>query len=386
MEQKIVMDRIRGSLIGGAVGDALGYEIEFDREPEIFRRFGKSGITEYVLNRTTGTAIISDDTQMTLFTANGILYEETRRYTSEGFRGWSYGVCDAYADWLTTQMTYFEGSRGFLRAASWLCDVPELFERRAPGNTCLMAMKERVRKGGELQYPRNGYIASVINNSKGCGGVMRTAPVGLCRSDKSLDEITIEGAEAGAITHNHPMGYVPAGVLAHIVRQLAYAEQKPSLRTVVEKAIADMERIFHGTPCLDTFSALLKNAAALAYNDADDLTNIHQLGEGWVGDEALAIAIYCCLRHEDDFSACIISSVNHNGDSDSTGAIAGNILGALVGYEAIEDKWKQHLELSDVILEIADDLSAGRPAVQDGSITDQRWYQKYAQKKSAASV
>lgn len=386
MTHEMVMNRIRGSLIGGAVGDALGYEIEFDREADIFYRFGKNGITEYVLNRATGTAIVSDDTQMTLFTANGILYEETRRYTSEGYRGWAYGVCDAYADWLLTQAVDFEESDRFIRVASWLCDVPELFQRRAPGNTCLMSMKERIKQGGHLQYPKEGYIASVINDSKGCGGVMRAAPVGLCRSDKTLDDIAVEGAEIAAITHNHPLGYLPAAVLAHIVRQLTYAEQKPSLRAVVEQAITDMERIFAGTPYLDTFSQLLKKAVAFAYNNADDLTNIHQLGEGWVGDEALAIAIYCCLRHEDDFSACIISSVNHNGDSDSTGAIAGNILGALVGYEAIESKWKQHLELSDVILEIADDLSAGKPAVQDGHITDQRWYQKYVQKTYPASV
>ena len=57
-----------------------------------------------------------------------------------------------------------------------------------------------------------------------------------------------------------------------------------------------------------------------------------------------------------DSSVGIIASVNHNGDSDSTGAVTENILGAIAGYEAIEEKWKQNLELSDVILKIADDL------------------------------
>lgn len=69
----------------------------------------------------------------------------------------------------------------------------------------------------------------------------------------------------------------------------------------------------------------------------------------------LAIAIYCSLRYKDDFSSGIIAAVNHDGDSDSTGAITGNILGALVGYDAIEEKWKQNLELADIILEMADD-------------------------------
>ncbi|MBQ3887568.1 MAG: ADP-ribosylglycohydrolase family protein, partial [Clostridia bacterium] len=58
-----------------------------------------------------------------------------------------------------------------------------------------------------------------------------------------------------------------------------------------------------------------------------------------------------------DFSSAIIAAVNHKGDSDSTGSIAGNIVGALVGYEAIDDKWKQRLELGDIILKVSDELS-----------------------------
>ncbi len=70
----------------------------------------------------------------------------------------------------------------------------------------------------------------------------------------------------------------------------------------------------------------------------------------------ISIAIYCALRYEDDFSKGILAAVNHNGDSDSTGAVNGNILGAWVGYKAIDGEWKKDLELKDVILEMADDL------------------------------
>ena len=98
---------------------------------------------------------------------------------------------------------------------------------------------------------------------------------------------------------------------------------------------------------------------SLSENREMDIDNIHRLGEGWVAEETLAIAIYCALRHQDDFSARIIAAVNHKGDSDSSGAVTGNILGALLGYGAIEEKWKRNLELSDVILEMADDLCHG---------------------------
>lgn len=105
--------------------------------------------------------------------------------------------------------------------------------------------------------------------------------------------------------------------------------------------------------------------------------NIHRIGEGWVAEETLGIAIYCALRYQNVFSAAMVASVNHKGDSDSTGAMTGNILGALLGYDAFDDKWKQNLELSDVILEMADDLCHGCQMSENGSYCDEDWSRKY---------
>ena len=66
------IDKFRGCLIAGAAGDALGYAVEFKREDEIFSEYGKDGITEYDLILDDDIAEISDDTQMTLFTAEGM--------------------------------------------------------------------------------------------------------------------------------------------------------------------------------------------------------------------------------------------------------------------------------------------------------------------------
>ena len=70
------LDKFRGCLVAGAAGDALGYEVEFLQEESIFKKFGENGITEYRLRD--GVAQISDDTQMTLFTATGLLLGTTR--------------------------------------------------------------------------------------------------------------------------------------------------------------------------------------------------------------------------------------------------------------------------------------------------------------------
>lgn len=96
-----------------------------------------------------------------------------------------------------------------------------------------------------------------------------------------------------------------------------------------------------GDKHLKELESVLNLAVALSENVESDLDNIHRLGAGWVAEETLAIAIYCVLRHQDNFSAGIIAAVNHAGDSDSTGAVTGNILGALLGCEAIDGKWKK---------------------------------------------
>ena len=123
-------------------------------------------------------------------------------------------------------------------------------------------------------------------------------------------------------------------------------------RYTIARLFADDEHIKELTDIIDL-------AIDLSENNDSDLENIHRLGEGWVAEETLGIALYCSLKYQNDFSKAITVAVNHKGDSDSTGAVTGNIIGALVGYDNIEDKWENDLELSDVILELATDLCHG---------------------------
>ena len=109
-----------------------------------------------------------------------------------------------------------------------------------------------------------------------------------------------------------------------------------------------------------------------------DLEGIHQLGEGWVADEALAIAVFCAVRYQNDFAAAIRAAVNHKGDSDSTGAICGNILGAWLGEEAVKQAFDLNcLELADVIRTIADDLYQSTEGLIPEPGKDREWDRKY---------
>ena len=294
------------------------------------------GIRGYWLEKTEGIALFSDDTQMTLFTAAGLLAV----HPGSGRRKVRSAVHRSYVDWLHTQNQSVEPYR-----VSALLDERQLYARRAPGNTCLTA----------LHSGRKGTPSQPINHSKGCGGVMRVAPVGLWERD--ADRAATLAADAAAITHGHPMGWIPAAALAWIVNRCVYG-QVSGLAKVVEDCIEALPNWF---PFQADYACemgdQLRHAAELAANDAPDSENVPLLGEGWVGDEALAIAVYACLRHPDDFSEAIVAAVNHSGDADSTGAIAGNVMGAWLGLGAIDAQWTDTLELRDLLLGMGADLA-----------------------------
>ena len=373
---EVCLDKIRGSLFGGAMGDALGYAIEFASEEQIFSRYGKNGISEYDLDEKTGKALISDDTQMTLFTANGMLVGETR-LCLRGIGGIPHTyIVDSYKDWLYTQEMSIEQMEkkrkdGYY-CTSWICDVPELYSRRAPGNTCLSAMRAR-----KDEYP-NSYLDNPINNSKGCGGIMRVAPLALHYGNVDPISIAMEAAEISAITHGHSLGYMTSAVLDYIIHCLLYPiDGNNSLKDIVLKAKDEVCNQFKDDEHVRELKNIIDLAVELSENFDTDLNNIHKLGEGWVAEETLAIAIYCSLKYQNDFSTGIIVAVNHNGDSDSTGAVTGNIIGAIVGYEAIEDKWKENLEIADVIEEMAVDICHGCQMDEYGKYRDDAWMAKY---------
>ena len=383
-EKEVYLDAIRGCIYGGAAGDALGYPVEFMNEEKIFSVFGQEGITAFHIDPFSGKALISDDTQMSLFTANGLLVGDTRG-AMRGIRAKPRAyVAKAYQDWLKTQEKSFREVNSHDRftdagGTSWLLDVPELFARRAPGNTCLSALMERT------EY--DDYITAKRNHSKGCGGIMRVAPLGVIYQGCDIRKLDMEGAQLAAITHGHSLGYMPAAVLVHIIHRIVFPREGThlTLKEIVLEARDTAAMIFSGHGHLKYLTEIIDRAVELSANSLSDLENIHQLGEGWVAEETLGISLYCALRHQDDFSAGIIAAVNHEGDSDSTGAVTGNILGALLGYERIDDRWKRDLELADVILETADDLCRGCRMSEYSSYSDPEWEAKYIHMHRAVS-
>mgnify|MGYP001364678826 CR=1 FL=1 len=324
----------RGCLIGGAIGDALGWPVEFLTYSEILKKYGMRGIVDLDI-AFGGKAEITDDTQMTIFTAEGLLRAKTRSH-DKGICHIASVIYHAYLRWLHTQ-----GLQASVKYSKdgWVLGIKDLHQRRGPGNTCISALAS-----GTM-----GTIREPINNSKGCGGVMRMAPVGLMLEKHQAFEI---GCEAAAITHGHPSGYLSAGMLAYIISAMI---EGLDLRDAVLAAMEEVKRYPDHQECL----LAVQRAVDLADEGNPSVQAVSQLGEGWVGEEALAIAIYCSLVYKDDFRKALCLSVNHDGDSDSTGAITGNILGTYLGIEKIPEEWINKVELKDELIVLADDLLAG---------------------------
>lgn len=334
--------RFIGCLLGGAVGDALGAPVEFMSRSKILHRFGPEGITHYspAYGR---LGAITDDTQMTLFTAEGLI----RGWVRERFKGvttYSGVTAHAYLRWLETQgeqpicETYDS-----VYEPGWLFQQPELHNRRAPGTTCLSALQMMTFWGDPAR-----------NDSKGCGGVMRVAPVGLfswCLHERRSPQQAFElGTELAALTHGHPTGHLTGGVFAVLILALTDG-------ATLREALAASKAILQTQPHHEETLRAVQLAEDLADSNLPHDEAITQLGLGWIAEEALAISIYCALVAR-NFKHGVILAVNHDGDSDSTGSITGNLLGAMHGIKAIPSEWLEPLELREVITELAEDLYA----------------------------
>jgi ADP-ribosylglycohydrolase len=313
-----IASRFRGAVLGHAIGDAMGAPVEFLSAREIRLRYGQLGVDDFQPWEGHPKGAWTDDTQLMRATAVGLLRafnceaQETRHCDPAEF------VYARYLEWRTTQE--FES------------------ERRGPGTTCLEALAS-----GEM-----GTSDDPINDSKGAGGIMRVTPVGLAYLPDGAFEL---GIELAALTHGHPTGWLAAGFFAAVLSRVVRGRDLLSaIRETRELLIA-----------YDDFDETLEAAdLAIELFIADETIDegIERLGQGWIAEEALGIALFCALNFPTDFAEGLLAAVNHDGDSDTTGCLTGALLGAAMGVEAIPGSWVSRVEDSRALGTLADDLRA----------------------------
>ena len=314
-----------GSIVGLAVGDALGYPAEFRRRAQLLDEIGPEGITDFIAlkdprfsrpqftgpDQPAGT--FTDDTQMTIAVAESLL--------SAGHRD---------IDQLMTEM-----------GREFVCWSKSEKNNRAPGGACMEGC-------GNLDQGVYWGEAGVAD-SKGCGSAMRVAPIGLFYND--LDQVAKVARSSSLLTHRHPTALDAAAAAAIMVAMALAGTEPRQIYEEIDERCCD--------PSSD-FTAVWHRIPKLLPDPPEDVLVETGLGEGWVGEEAVASAMYCFWRSPDDFPGAILAAINTDGDSDSIGTITGSVVGARLGITAIPDRWRQQIEDSDYLHELGTRLWLSR--------------------------
>ena len=300
------MDKAKGIIYGLAIGDALGYPTEFMSLSRIKEKYGPSGIQDLPKI----PALFTDDTQMSIAIAEALIKSGEKDIESV-----MEAVREEFINWYHS---------------------PE--NNRAPGKTCLTGIANMERG--------DHWSESGVSRSKGCGSAMRAAPIGYLyqNNPEKLKEVA---HASGICTHGHPTGNAACIGSAYLVK-LALDGVKP------EEMIPALLNFTSGIS--DEFDkAVLRINECIDWKDEEEA--LKYLGEGWIGEEAVALALYCFLKYPDEYKKAVLRGANTNGDSDSIACIAGSISGAFLGIKAIPQEWAKNIEktkyLNDLSVRLA---------------------------------
>lgn len=339
--------RIHGCLLGGALGDSLGYAVAMDSIEEIRRRFGGRGITGFdALAENT----FSDETQLTLYTVDGLV--EALEWANSGV-GADVNACLwlSYLRWLATQGED-AGPSAPAPQPRWIDRQAVLHQRRHPDAACISGLAT-----GEMGTS----VRPVNPEAKGCGTVVRSAPFGLI-PHIAPDAVYKLSADAASLTHGHPAARQAAGIFSLLVHRLVSGE---GLRDAAAAVAAHAGTLHEVAPELPERLGAALRLAGEGIVAPEELTAT--LGEGRLAEEALAVGLYAALatmpenaeaetadggtdrlpvRH---FRQAVALAVNHGGSSDSTGSVTGNILGAFYGEDCLPAEWLESLEAPEAV-------------------------------------
>ena len=170
---------------------------------------------------------------------------------------------------------------------------------------------------------------------------MRSAPLGLVKAWSPQEAFNM-GCRIAAMTHGHPSGYLSAGALSCLICHLINGKH---IREALTETLPLLEKSDGGEETLDSLTKAIDLSSS---KDTDIVEDISQLGEGWTGEEALSIAVYAVLRAS-SFQEAVTIAANHDGDSDSTASIAGQLYGAWYGVEPIPEQWIKKLGIREIM-------------------------------------
>ncbi|MGW0395518.1 ADP-ribosylglycohydrolase family protein [Streptomyces sp. NPDC003042] len=358
-EQQDFRSRVRGALLGSAIGDALGAPVTALSLDAIRETHGPAGLTGPVPAYGRPGAVTAA-TQLTLFTVDGLIRAHVRRDTG----GWHppTDVHRAYLRWAATQHDWGPDERR--EDNGWLAQEEWLYVRRSPDRACLTGFADDVL--GTPEQPKNP-------TARDAAAAARSAPFGLLVGWEPALVLQL-AVECAAQSHGHPTACLSAGALAVIVHGLTRGD---SLDAAIQRTLG----LLGSRPGHQPVTDALQRAVSAVTREAPSPEAVSALtpGDGGGAEDALAVAVYCALVAE-DVPQGLRLAVNHGGDSTATGALCGALLGALHGETALPAAWLTGLEGRATILELADDFALEMtqgPALHGPSTSAPIWLARY---------
>ncbi len=355
----------RGALLGLAVGDAMGYTVDSRSWPEIQEDYGPNGLLGYDL--VNGYADVTSYTQLAAFTCNGLLLGMTRGQMQGKMAPFVGYIGLSHREWAASQRPWGRPQRTFC----WLVHQKALCRRHCMDTWMLDTLSRE--KLGTPEEPPNRFATP--------GSLTAGAGVGLFFDPERMEQGEIDrlGAEAVALTHGSPLAFLPGALLAHM---LSVAVRNPgiSLEDLTAQALSALSAQF-GREYGQTAEiiSLVNQAVDMAQDGSLSQVEAMERLRCENGAQVMAGAIYACLAAREDFDAAMIAAVNHSGRSAAVGAVAGSLLGARLGEEALPEFYLECLEPAALLRELADDMYQGCPMEMGDIFFDDDWDRKYLQ-------
>lgn len=357
MEEKLPF--LQGCMLGMAVGDAMGAGVDNRTLADIRADYGPDGLLGYDL--VNGFAEISSYTQVAAFAMNGLLVGMTRGQLRGPFIP---HIAMALKEWARSQ--YFP--RETERRSCWLCHETHMRRRRAMDARTLDALTRDVT--GTPEKP--------ANNSDGPGTLPAAAVVGLLFTPERMQaaDVGTLGAQTVALTHGDPMAFLSGAVLAYGVAGIMQ-DPESALETQFLNAADAVAAQFAQFPEAGLLQKKIRQAVELAAGEQDPAEVMERL-ECLSACQVLCGAVYACLASGEDFDRAMIIAINHSGKSAAVGAVAGALLGARLGVEALPSFYLESLDAGQVLRELTGDFALSTPGKLTRRIFDDDWDRKYA--------
>ncbi|MCX5349995.1 ADP-ribosylglycohydrolase family protein [Streptomyces mirabilis] len=356
-EQQDFRSRVRGTLLGAAVGDALGAPVDGFTLERIREAHGAEGLVDLAFGHGRRGSV-THLTQLTLFSLDGLIRAQVRRDTG----AWHppTDLHRAYRRWAATQSDWGPDERR--KDDGWLAREEWLYARRDPARACLIGFGDDIM--GTLDAPKSP-------GELGPEAAARSAPFGLLVGWEPQLVMQL-AVECAAQTHGHPTAYLAAGAYAVIVHALARGE---SLDGAVQRALA----ILAARPGQQPVADALQHALGAVRQGMPTPGRVEELAGDGTAEGLLAVAVYCALVG-DDIRHGLCLAVNQGGPSGAAGALTGGLLGALHGETALPPAWLAELEGRPTMLALADDFAMEMtqgPALHGPSGSAPGWLARY---------